>query len=48
MTFPIRENSGENGPKGPIRWPESWPLGVSLEDFELMAESDVLKGELPA
>lgn len=46
VTAPVGEDARQNCPESSIRWLQSWPLGISLKDLELMAESDVLEGEL--
>jgi hypothetical protein len=46
VTAPIRENVRQYSPLGSIRRPKPGPLGVSLQDLELMAKGDVLEGEL--
>jgi hypothetical protein len=43
VTTPIGENLGENGPKCPIRWPESRSLGCPLKHIELMAKGEVFQ-----
>ncbi len=46
VAAPIGEDARQNYPESSIRWLQSWPFGVSLKDLELMAQGDVLKGEL--
>jgi hypothetical protein len=46
VTSPVGEEARQNCPENSIRWLQSWPFGISLEDLGLMAESDVLDCEL--
>ncbi len=48
VTPPFGEIPGEESPKCPVCGPESRPLGVSLQNLELMSKGDVLQGELLA
>ena len=46
VATPTRKETRQECPQSSIRWIQSWPFGVSLKELELMAESEVLEGEL--
>ena len=46
VAAPTGKDTRQNSPESSIRWLQSWPFGVSLKDLELMAQGDVLEGEL--
>ncbi len=45
---PFREQAGDESPKSPVRGLQTRSFGVPLENFELVAESNVLQGKLSA
>ena len=46
VAAPVGEEARQNCPESSIGWLQSWPFGISLKNLELMAEGDVLEGEL--